>query len=616
MKTTAGASHSEDMNLDLVPDPDRDFLLGESDAARQVVWYARYGREGHRLAIAIMRCAVDLAATSSIVFAIRQLPIEEQDDLMARAAVSAGWQGQFIDMHRLLVDRSVPSNETALVDLAREIGLDIELFVTDLGSARTDHRLQADRASLASRGLEHDTPLFIDGDAYTGPLDETSIAEAFDKPIGFRIRVAGEAFLNWAAAAGLVLVVSTALALLAANIGFFEQYEQLRQTAIGLSWNDAAFILPLQVWINDGLMTFFFLLIGIEIKREIVYGELSDPSRAALPLLAALGGMIVPACIYAGFNWGQPSISGWGVPMATDIAFTLAVLAIMGDRIPPTLKVFVSALAIADDLGAILVIAVFYTDEILISGLVWAAAIMITMFSLARIRVYALWPYLLLALPLWAAVHHAGLHATLAGVITAVMIPSRKAANPKGVATQASAIVRKESRQQDTDARNVNLSQHSLEILDRAMARLREPGAQLQKALETWTNFLILPLFAFFNTGILIAGSGFDLTASVSLGVMLGLVIGKPLGIFGICWLAVHSGIARLSSDISWGQLLGGGCLAGIGFTMSIFISTSAFSGTELPSVKLSILIASVASAVLGVILLMRHSRRSAATPD
>ena len=403
-----------------------------------------------------------------------------------------------------------------------------------------------------------------------------------------------------------MLVLATLCALLVVNLGLHEPYEAIRETLVGLSWWDAAFALTVEAWINDGLMALFFLVVGIEIKREVVDGELSDPRSAALPIVAALGGMAAPAAIYALVNAGGGASEGWGVPMATDIAFTLGLLALLGSRVPASLKVLVSALAIADDLGAILVIAVFYSEGVPLPALGVAGAVLLLMLAMARARVYARWPYLALGTALWAAVFASGLHATLAGVLTALAIPTRPPADPRGVAAQASVVL---------DAQGEGgVGERAFEVLREAVGRLRAPGDHLQHALEGWTAYLVLPLFAFFNTGIAVLGAPFDPLAPAPLGVILGLTLGKPLGILLASGLAVRAGLARLPEGVRWPQLAGAASLAGIGFTMSIFIAGEAFEGPALAAAKLAVLIASALSAALGLAILLLTGR--AATPE
>lgn len=426
--------------------------------------------------------------------------------------------------------------------------------------------------------------------------------DAVEQPFGYRAERASQRFFGWAASGGLLLILATLAALVVATSGLHDVYEKMRLTVFALEFGDARFGLTIEAWINDFLMTIFFLIIGIEIKREVVSGELSDLSSAMLPIMGAIGGMMVPALIYTAFNLNGPAAHGWGVPMATDIAFTLGLMALLGRRVPNSLKIFVAALAIADDLGAIVVIALFYGHGLHVMPMLGALGCIVVMALLGRERVYALAPYLILGLVLWMFVHASGLHATLAGVLTALLIPARRPAKVKEVAAQATALA--DAVEPASGISDINIADYAITAMENAILRLREPGHRLQRALENWTNFLILPLFAFFNTGVLVIGSSFTPLAPEALGVILGLVIGKPLGIVLACWIAIRLGWAHLSSEISWRQIIGAGCLAGVGFTMSIFIGTAAFEGAQLSTIKLSILLGSVVSATIGMTIL------------
>lgn len=583
-------------------DPDRDILMGDGGGKVQIVWYVDYACPHTRRIRDIVGRSPERFGAQNASVAVRFIaPVDDTtgSDMAARAALAAERQGRFLDMHQALFDHRPRFTREAVTRLARRMGLDMARFDADLDAPETRDRLDADRDSLGRSANVQMPLIFIDDRYYEGAWDEDSLIEAIEKPLGFRLGIASSDFFHWAASAGLVLILATVLALVVANMGFHDWYEKLRSTEFAFSFGEAGFGLSLEVWINDGLMALFFLLVGIEIKREIVFGELSSRERAVLPVLGALGGMVVPALIYYGVNWGEPTAHGWGVPMATDIAFTLGILALLGDKVPTSLKVFLSALAIADDLGAILVIALFYGHGFHFDAFVMAALVLAVMVGLAVGRVYNRMPYMILGVVLWYFVHESGLHATLAGVLTAAAIPSRRPADATGIAAQAAAIV-------DAEANPASLGDNAVRRLQHAVERLREPGFHLQEALENWSNFMILPLFAFFNTGLLIFGSSFSPMAPEALGVMLGLYIGKPLGIVGMVWLATRLGLARLSSEISWQQMIGAGFLAGVGFTMSIFISSAAFEGAQLESVKLAILLASALAAVTGSILIAR----------
>ena len=425
-------------------EPGRDFGRGTPGARREVVWYDSYAANGPEAARAVLRRALGGAAADGRGrIALRVLPRvgDAAAELRARAVIAAGRQGAPEAMHLAVTRAPMPATRARLRDAAAEIGLDPDRLAAEMDAPETDVRLAEDRALAARAGFEAGPLLFIDGRLYDGALDEAALVEALERPLGLRLRQAGAAFFDWAAAGGLVLVLATIAALIVVNSPLHHAYEAVREGVLSVGWNGALFSLTVEEWVNDGAMTLFFLLVGIEIKREVVSGELSDPRRAALPIAAALGGMAVPAAIFYAVNAGGPGAGGWGVPMATDIAFTLGLLALLGSRVPTSLRVFVSALAIADDLGAIVIIALFYSEGISWEPLGLAAAILAAMAALNRGRVYALWPYLVLGLLLWAAVFAGGLHATLAGVLTALAIPSQRPAAVHGVAAQTTHLM-------------------------------------------------------------------------------------------------------------------------------------------------------------------------------
>jgi NhaA family Na+:H+ antiporter len=362
-------------------------------------------------------------------------------------------------------------------------------------------------------------------------------------------------FVRSEQAGGLLLLACTLAALALANSPWDAQYAGIRHQTLGP--------LTLEHWINDGLMAVFFLLVGLELEREIYVGELSAPRKALLPLLAAIGGMLVPAGIHVAFNAGLPTTRGFGIPMATDIAFALAVLAALGTRTPTALKVFVVAFAVADDLGAVLVIAAAYTTSLSLPFLAGAAGAFAALVALNRIfRVMALWPYLLGGIVLWACLLNGGVHASIAGVLLAFAIPFSPRADVRA-----------------------------------------SPSHRLEQWLHAPVAFVVLPLFALANTAIAIdTGALAALLHPNSVGIAFGLVAGKPLGITLFCWIAVRSRLCALPEGLGWRHVLGAGMLGGIGFTMSIFISNLAFAGdpSQVESSKLAVLFASTIAAAGG----------------
>jgi NhaA family Na+:H+ antiporter len=368
---------------------------------------------------------------------------------------------------------------------------------------------------------------------------------------------------------GIILILSVLVSLSIANSPLGEDFSNLLSSKFGYSSAKVELEYSIAQWINDGLMAIFFLLIGLEIKREIIEGELSSPRKATMPIFAALGGMFIPAGIYFLLNAGQSTISGWGIPMATDIAFALGILSLLGKRVPASLKVFLAALAIVDDLGAILVIAIFYTSELHWMELIYSAGIMAILISMNYFGVKKLLFYIIPGIFLWYFIHHSGIHATIAGVLLALTIPS----NP----------------------------------IKRA-----SPLEHLEHIIVRPVNFLIMPIFALANTNIRFENEMLNgLSSPLGLGIIFGLTIGKPLGVTLFSWIAVKSGIASLPSRASWKHIFGLGLLAGIGFTMSIFIALLSFSDPIFNiEAKFSILVASVLAGVSGFVFLLSLNKK------
>lgn len=371
-------------------------------------------------------------------------------------------------------------------------------------------------------------------------------------------------FLRKESAGGIVLIAAAALALLAANSVVAEAYFGALAMPVAITAGGFAIDKPLLLWINDGLMAAFFFLVGLEVKREIVEGQLASWDKASLPLIAAVGGMAIPALIFLAINIGSPSnLSGWAVPAATDIAFALGILSLLGPRVPVALKALLLAIAVIDDIGAIAIIALFYSGELDLEMLAAAAGALLALIALNRMRVGSSMPYVLLAVLLWVFVLKSGVHATLAGVAAAMTIP----------------------------------------LVARSDA---QPLERMEHALHPWVAFLVIPIFGFANAGLSLAGIEFaDLFAPLPLGIALGLLVGKQLGIFGFAYAAVKTGLATLPEAVTWRQLHGLSLLAAIGFTMSLFIGNLAFADpAQVDAVKLGVLAGSLIAAVSGYLLL------------
>ncbi|NMZ00740.1 MULTISPECIES: Na+/H+ antiporter NhaA [Pseudomonas] len=380
-------------------------------------------------------------------------------------------------------------------------------------------------------------------------------------------------FFQLEAASGLLLIAAAALALIINNSPLSSFYNSFLEVPVAVQIGALQIAKPSLLWINDGLMALFFLLIGLEVKRELLDGHLSKPSQVVLPGAAAIGGMVVPALIYWALNKDNPAaLGGWAIPMATDIAFALGVLALLGKRVPVSLKLFLMTLAIIDDLGAIIVIAIFYSGDLSTASLAGAGACLVALIAMNRLGVVKLGPYLIIGLILWVCVLKSGVHATLAGVTLAFCIPLRtKNAEPS-------------------------------------------PLLSLEHALHPWVAYGILPLFAFANAGVSLAGVNLEsFTHHVPMGIAAGLLVGKTVGVFGLTWLAVKTGLAALPTGANWGQVMGVAILCGIGFTMSLFVGSLAFvpGSSEYAGMdRMGILTGSILAALIGYAVTAMASRK------
>ncbi|MEJ2655940.1 MAG: Na+/H+ antiporter NhaA [Desulfobacterales bacterium] len=409
------------------------------------------------------------------------------------------------------------------------------------------------------------------------------------------------------ASSSILLIVATIIALTWVNSDIGDTYNSFWHTNVSFTLGDFHISRTLLHWVNDGLMSFFFFTVGLEIKREILVGELSAPRKAFLPVIAAVGGMIVPGFIYAALNIGTSTIHGWGIAVATDIAFALGAIAVFSRRLPIGLKIFLAAFAIADDLGAVVIIAIFYTQTI-----VWSYLFICLFLILCLAVANFLWirwtiVYALLGLSIWFFVLGSGIHPTVAGVIVSLFVPARgKYDTDRFLKNVKNTIERFECEEQSCGYSILLNEEHLNAVHDLEMAchNVETPLQRLLHALHPWVAFLILPFFALGNTGLILHGINFSqlVSSPVTLGIVFGLVFGKPLGIISFSYLAVKTGIASLPQDVKWAHILGGGMLGGIGFTMSLLISDLSFSSPEIIDfAKMAILIGSILSAIMGM---------------
>ena len=413
-------------------------------------------------------------------------------------------------------------------------------------------------------------------------------------------------FIHLEYTSGIVLLINVVLAIFWVNISP-DSYHHLWEIKLSVGFGGSILSQPLHTWINDGLMAVFFFVIGLELKREFMDGELSSVRNASLPMAAALGGMVIPALIYVMVNLGTDSMRGWGIPMATDIAFALALLSMAGKHIPSSVKVFLSALAVADDLGAVLVIAFFYTAGVNFTALGVAIIFLMVLVAGNRMGIRSSAFYLVVGICVWLGFLVSGVHATLAGVLVAFTIPAATRINEEVYSSNLKKLTHEFEHEIPNNSTLTTPAQHkTIQHVKNLSLAAETPLQKIEHALHPWVAFFIMPLFALSNSGIIIGADFFSSVINpVSIGVTLGLVIGKFLGIFGFTWLMVKFGLGSLPKGSSWRQIAGVALLGGIGFTMSLFISGLAFNDIAfVEQAKYGILIASIIAGVLGTLVL------------
>ena len=422
-------------------------------------------------------------------------------------------------------------------------------------------------------------------------------------------------FLHQEASGGILLMICTVLALAWANSPWFHSYHDLWHSHLVVNLGNLLNLdYSLHYWINDGLMAIFFFTVGLEIKRELLVGELSSMQKASLPIAGAIGGMVAPALLYAIFNAGGKGVNGWGIPMATDIAFVVGIMALLGPRIPLTLKIFVLALAIADDIGAVLVIATFYTAEISITALIVAGIVLLLLAVLNKLGTKSLIVYTFLGIILWLAFLKSGVHATIAGVLLAFTIPASSRYNTQKFSDKVKNLINKFDSTGDHGQNVLSNQERQTDVMaiEESCQKVLTPLQRFEHGLHPWVAFFIIPVFALANAGVTLAG--LDILAAlfspVSLGIIIGLFIGKQFGIFAFSFVAVKLKLASLPEGVNWKNLYGAGILAGIGFTMSLFIAGLAFNDPALLDLsKIGILTGSLLSGILGFVFLKSSSK-------
>ena len=561
-----------------------------------------------------------------LVYVFRHFPNERAHpgaERISRAAEAAGRQGLFWEMHDWIFDRQPPIAENEVGEFARSLGLDMVQFAADWDSEDTRRPVAEDLADGRRNGVTGTPTLFVDGIRYDGAWDFYSMLEAFQRPIAARVKHSARVFASLPASAGLVLLLAAVLALVCANSPVRPLYQAFIQSSFSLG-QSGKLTLTVAEWCSEGLLAIFFLVVGLEILRETRAGALSEGRAAALPAIAALGGVLAPTAIYLSLNHG-PAAQGWSIPTATDIAFTLGILAVLGDRVPAALRVFVAALAVVDDVLSVATLAIFYPREFHLVWLMVSAGATALLFTLNRWRVYATWPYVLVTGLLWFSLHASGVHAALAGVALALFLPTQPAPAVGPLLAQAAtalaALSHAENEARQAGAEALSLRQEPIwdwasRNLSAASHRLLSPADRAERAVSPWGAYVILPLFAFSATGVRLA---IDLSRPGSVrifaGVILGLVIGKPLGIVLASAIAVKLRAAKAPEGVTARQFIGAACLCGVADTVALLMADRAASAWLDPELtKIAVLIGSALAAVLGTVILVTGPRGAART--
>lgn len=586
-------------------DPARDHVIGPATAQITLLEYGSYACSYCHGAHQVVKNLRERFG-DRMRYVYRHLPLTDRRlatsaaELAEYASVS---RDGFWDVHDAMMKGSPRFTEDDLDKLAGELGLPPkeERDPTYVGAGR--ERVHEDAKSGIASGARVTPTFFINGRRYEGAWDEGALAEALEDSLGHRLEVASLSFTRWAPATGLLLLLAIVAALVMSNSAMGPAFEAFWRSLLGVHYDTHVFSLSLLDWVNHGLLTAFFLVVGLEIKHEFTVGRLASLRAAALPVSAALGGMLFPALIYVAIAPAQFA-HGWGLTIATDTAFAVALIVLLGDRVPVDLRVFLTAAVIVDDLVAIVLVAVFYTETIAYGYLAAAAVITVALVLLNRWTIYRPLPYVILGLMLWFCLHESGVHATLAGVILALVVPTRPPGNMRSLMAQAQLVIDRDAHQTGSAH---GLSSQALQAMDTIHRRIESPSNKVLRHAEPWSNFFVLPVFALANAGLVWESGILDGHMLLALGIVLGLVLGKPLGILSFSWIAVKLRIAAKPEAYTWRQLAGAGALGGIGFTMSLFIAGQAFPDSlDFRAAKLAIFAASFLAAVGGVLLLSR----------
>lgn len=545
-------------------------------------------------------------------YVFRHRPISGNDNAkLAAEFAEYAFQttGQFWPIHEALMEGGRVSHPNDYRQIAQEFALPPLTDANTPAWQAAKLKVQEDIDSAQRSGVLVTPTFFINNRRYEGPWDEEALAEVMLGSLGHRLRTASIDFVRWAPSTGFLLLLMSILALLITNSPFGLAFQSWWDTPLGIHFGNRALVLPLLGWVNEGLLGIFFFVVGLEIKHEFTEGHLATWRAAALPIAASFGGMVAPTLIYLAFISPGPLADGWGVPIATDTAFAVALIILLGERAPVELRVFLTATVIIDDLAAIAAVALFYSAGINMNYLLLSVAVAGLLVILNHCGVYRVLPYVVLGGVLWICLYMAGVHATLAGVLLAIVTPTRPPANLHALMAHAETIIEAEIGPSKELVTQHRLSEPALRALDSIHDRMEAPASKLLRSIGPWSSYAVLPIFAFANAGVVWSLDVLEGHTALMLAIILGLVVGKPLGIASIAWIAVRLGVAVKPAEYTWRQLIGAGALSGIGFTMSLFIAGLAFPSEEdFAAAKIAIFTASILAGSIGMLILWRRA--------
>lgn len=602
-------AYTRPTRLDRPVDLRREHFLGNTAAEMTLVEYGSYACPSCGVAHEVVANLRDRFG-DRMLYVFRQLPITGSDEAQQAAELAeyaAATNGQFWTVHDVLMKRGPAFAPGEIDRIAVESGLPPPEEAPGPARRAAQQRVQDDIESARRSGAFVTPTFFINNRRYEGAWDESALGEAMLGSLGHRLHTATLDFVRWGPSAGFLLLLMSLLAVVIANSPAGEAFASWLDVSFGLQLGATRFALPLLDWINHGLLSVFFLVVGLEIKREFTIGRLATRRAAALPIAAAIGGMIAPALIFLAVVPLGPLSHGWGIPIATDTAFAIALIVLLGDRVPVELRVFLTAAVIVDDLVVIVVLALFYAGQIDLGYVAASAAATAALIALNRSGIYRALPYAVLGIALWVCLYASGLHATLAGVILAAATPTRPPANLRALMAQAETVMQADLRSSGEHVLRHGPSEPALRALDVIHDQIESPASKLLRSVEPWSSYVVLPVFALANAGVMLSFDVVQGNAALILAIVLGLVVGKPAGIVLAAWLAVRFGIAVKPAEYTWRQLSGAGILAGIGFTMSLFIATHAFSAEAASAAKIAIFLASFIAGGLGTLVLWRR---------